>query len=130
MTRSKEDYLKVMLGLSDGEGVRSSDIANALGITRASVSRMTEILKDEGYVKKEKYGAVALTEAGRSAAVNVKRRYDLLKAFLGSVLGLEAAAAAGDACRIEHIISSETTDKIGRRLEKLSKFKLKPEDAK
>lgn len=119
MTPSKEDYLKVMLRLSDEMGIHSNDIANALGISRASVSRMMSVLKDEGYITKEKYGTVTLTESGRNAAVNVKRRYDLLKAFLGNVLGVEAATAAGDACRIEHLISSETAEKLNQQIEML-----------
>jgi Mn-dependent DtxR family transcriptional regulator len=123
ITPSKEDYLKVMLELSDNEGIRSTDIANALGVSKASVSCMMGVLKDEGYVTKEKYGTVALTENGRHVAANVKRRYELLKRFLKDVLGVEAATAAGDACRIEHLISPETTDKIYRQLEKLSEYK-------
>ncbi|MCG9968666.1 metal-dependent transcriptional regulator [Pelotomaculum terephthalicicum JT] len=119
MTPSKEDYLKVMLELSDDAGIHSSDIANALGISRASVSCMMNVLKDEGYVTKEKYGTVTLTENGRNVAANIKRRYDSLKAFLNNVLGVEAATAARDACRIEHLISPETADKIDQQLEKM-----------
>lgn len=120
MTPSKEDYLKVMLELSNDAGIHSSDIANALGISRASVSHMMSVLKNEGYITKEKYGTVTLTESGRNVAANIKRRYDLLKAFFNNVLGVEAATAAWDACRIEHLISPETTDKIDQQLKKIS----------
>ena len=48
MTRSKEDYLKVMLELSGDTGIRTSDIANVLGISRASVSSMMSVLKEIG----------------------------------------------------------------------------------
>jgi DtxR family Mn-dependent transcriptional regulator len=123
MTRSKEDYLKVILEFSDGKDMRSIDIANALGVSKASVSSMTGILRDEGYVTKQRYGAVALTEKGRRAAVDVKRRYELLKRFLHHVLGVEAATAAHDACRIEHLISAETAEQIDRRLRKRSEFR-------
>ncbi len=81
MTPSKENYLKVMLGLSNEEGIRSTDIASALGISKASVSHMMNVLRDEGYITKEKYGAVTLTESGKNVAVNIKRRYELLKSF-------------------------------------------------
>ncbi len=85
MTRSKEDYLKVMLELSGDMSIRSSDIADALGISRASVSSMMRILKEEGYIAKEKYGTITLTESGHKVAVNIKRKYDLLKAFFSDV---------------------------------------------
>ncbi|MFA9381801.1 MAG: metal-dependent transcriptional regulator [Acetanaerobacterium sp.] len=123
ITPSQEDYLKIALELSNNEGIHSSDIANALGISRASVSRMMGVLKDAGYVTQQKYGTVTLTENGRIIAANVKRRYDLLKAFLIIVLDVEAVTAAGDACRIEHLISSETTDKINQQLERLSGYR-------
>lgn len=120
MTPSKENYLKVMLGLSSEEGIRSTDIASALGISKASVSSMMNVLRDEGYVTKEKYGAVALTERGRNVAVNIKRRYELLKSFFRNILGVEVDIAAEDACRMEHLISPETAEHIDRKLNELS----------
>lgn len=120
ITPSKENYLKVMLELSSEEGIRSTDIASALGISKASVSRMMNVLREAGYVTKEKYGAVSLTENGRKAAADIKRRYELLKKFLHDILGVEAAIAAEDACSMEHLISPETADQIDRQLEKLS----------
>jgi DtxR family Mn-dependent transcriptional regulator len=120
ITPSKENYLKVMLELSSEEGIRSTDIASALGISKASVSSMMNVLREAGYVTKEKYGTVTLTENGRNVAANIKRRYELLKRFLHKVLGVEAAIAAEDACQLEHLISPETADQIDRQLEKLS----------
>jgi len=120
ITPSKENYLKVMLELSSEEGIRSTDIASALGISKASVSSMMNVLREAGYVTKEKYSAVSLTENGRKAAADIKRRYELLKKFLHDILGVEAAIAAEDACRMEHLISPETADQIDRQLEKLS----------
>jgi len=120
ITPSKENYLKVMLELSSEEGIRSTNIASALGISKASVSSMMNVLREAGYVTKEKYGAVSLTENGRKAAADIKRRYELLKRFLHDILGVEAAIAAEDACRMEHLISPETADQIDRQLEKLS----------
>ena len=120
ITPSKENYLKVMLELSSEEGIRSTDIASALGISKASVSSMMNVLREAGYVTKEKYGTVTLTENGRNVAANIKRRYELLKRFLHKVLGVEAAIAAEDACRMEHLISPETADQIDRQLKMLS----------
>lgn len=120
ITPSKENYLKVMLELSSEEGIRSTDIASALGVSKASVSKMMNVLREAGYVTKEKYGTVTLTENGRKAAADIKRRYELLKKFLHDILGVEATIAAEDACRMEHLISPETADQIDRQLKKLS----------
>ena len=123
MTPSKENYLKVMLELSSEDGIRSTDIASALGISKASVSGMMNVLREAGYVTKEKYGAVFLTENGRNVAADIKRRYELLKRFLHNVLGVEVTIAEEDACRMEHLISPETADQLDRHLGKLSNRK-------
>lgn len=120
LTPSKENYLKVMLELLGKEGIRSTDIANALGVSKASVSSMMNVLRESGYVTKEKYGTVSLTKNGQNVAAEVKRRNELLKRFLHKVLGVEASIAAEDACRLEHLISSETADQIDRQLKKLA----------
>lgn len=120
ITPSKEDYLKVILQLSVDGVIHSTDIATALGISKASVSRMMKVLKDEGYITKEKYGTVTLTENGRKVAVYVRKRHDLLKLFLADVLGVEDTVAKKDACRMEHVISLETAEKLNQRLQKLS----------
>ncbi|MFZ7103609.1 MAG: metal-dependent transcriptional regulator [Peptococcaceae bacterium] len=116
ITPGKENYLKVLLELSGGKEVRSNDVAEALGITRASVSRMMKRLRDEGYIVKEKYGAVTLTEKGFEEAADVKRRYNLLKLLFVRILGVDTVTAAKDACRIEHIISPESISKIDEQL--------------
>ncbi len=116
ITPSKENYLKILLELSGGRKVRSSDVAEALGFTRASVSCMMKRLQDDGYIAKEKYGTVTLTEKGFEEAADVKRRYSLLKSFFIRILGVDAVTASEDACRVEHIISSECISKIDEYL--------------
>ena len=117
LTPSKENYLKTILDLSCDEGIRSSSIAECMGVTRASVSSMLNTLKTDGFITKEKYGTVVLTDQGRDEASRVKKRFDLLNMFFNTVLGVVAQTAADDACQIEHLISSKTADMLMRRLE-------------
>lgn len=117
-TPSIQDYLKVLLELSAGEKpVLSTDIAQTLGYSRASVCRAMNVLQAGGYITKEKYGPVMLTAHGREAALSVRKRHDLLMAFLVDVLGVEKAAAESDACRMEHAVSRETAEKLERFLD-------------
>ena len=117
ITQSKEDYLRVLLKLSkEDERIHSMDIANALGLSRASVSRMMNLLKDSGYVMKEKYSTISLTEKGLLVAERLRKRRNLLKDFLTDVLGVAALIAEEDACRMEHIISEETEIKLNLHL--------------
>jgi predicted transcriptional regulator len=63
ITRSREDYLRVIYELFRlNKAIRTSDIAERLGVTRASVSGMMTKLKNCGLIDKEKYGWISLTE--------------------------------------------------------------------
>jgi len=66
-----------------------------------------------------RYGTVTLTESGRKVAEKIKRRYELIERYLHNILGVETTIATVDACRIEHLISSETVHQIDKKLKKL-----------
>lgn len=110
---SSQDYLEIILDLSkDGVPVRSIDIANALGYSRASINRAVNVLKSAGLVAQEKYGTLSLTKEGLKTAQDVRERHNILKNFLIDLLQVSEATAEEDACRMEHIISEETLIKL------------------
>jgi len=110
---SGEMYLEVMYKLNEETGeIRSVDIAKALGYSKPSVSRAIGLLKEEGFIKQEPYGKITLTQKGVDRAKSVIDRHDLLTEFLVKSLGLDEVIAEADACRIEHIVSSETMDAV------------------
>ena len=120
MTKSKEDYLKVILELSEScKEIHSTNIAEKMNITKASVSRMLSELNDLGYVAKEKYSYVTLTQRGKEFAAQIQKRHDLLKIFLTEILGVDEKTAARDACNLEHSISSETAEKLNSKINNL-----------
>ena len=83
ITPSKEDYLRVIYELSEcNKKVHSSDVAEKLGITRASVSRMMSELKTSGLIEKEKYGSISLTKEGYKIAAQIKDKHDIIVSFL------------------------------------------------
>ncbi len=109
ITQSREDYLETIYDLmKEGESVRSVDVANALGFSRASVSRAIGLLKRDGYIEQERYGQITLTEAGKKQAQSVRRRHDLLKYFLLHIVEVDEKTAEEDACKMEHIVSPQT----------------------
>jgi len=110
---SSQDYLEIILDLSkDGAPVRSIDIANALGYSRASINRAVNVLKSAGLVAQEKYGTLSLTEEGQTTAQAIRERHDILKNFFIDLLQVSESTAEEDACRMEHIISEETLIKL------------------
>ena len=56
-------------------------------------------------------GLLGLTESGMQIATSIYERHTVLTAFL-TALGVDAETAAEDACRIEHVLSEETFDKL------------------
>ncbi len=108
-----ENYLEVILELEQfGEKVRSVDIAAKMGVSRPSVNKAMQALKEAGMVEQQRYGAVVLTERGRVRALEVTKRHKMLKGFLRDVLHVSEQNAEQDACRMEHVISEETAEKL------------------
>ncbi|OUO93463.1 DtxR family transcriptional regulator [Cloacibacillus sp. An23] len=113
MQESGEMYLETILVLKNKNGsVRSVDVARALSFSKPSVSRAIGILKDDGYVTVEDNGELNLTEEGLARAGAIYERHRYITKFLADVLGVPHDTAESDACRIEHIISQETFDKV------------------
>ncbi|MDP4120753.1 MAG: metal-dependent transcriptional regulator [Bacillota bacterium] len=118
---SAENYLETILMLKNKNGsVRSIDIVNELGYSKPSVSRAMKLLGESEYIVKDENGYIKLTEKGHQVAECMLTRHTILSDFLIS-LGVKAETAAEDACRIEHIISQESFDKICELLAKQKK---------
>ena len=96
--QSAEDYLETILMLTQRMGrVRSIDVVNELGYTKASVSIAMKNL--------------TLLDPGREIAERIYSRHRLLTHFFMQ-LGVDEKIAAEDACKAEHILSEETLAKI------------------
>lgn len=113
MHESGENYLETILILHQRQGyVRSIDIANELEFTKPSISRAVGILKNGGYITVEPSGNILLTEKGLEKATAIFDRHQTITAFLHETLGVDRAVAEADACRMEHVISQETFEKM------------------
>ena len=109
---SAENYLETILILKERNGsVRSVDIAAEMGFSTPSVSVAMNNLREQECVTMGADGLIALTEKGQKIAEGVYERHTLFTHWLVS-LGVDAATAAQDACRIEHVISAETFAKL------------------
>ncbi|MBQ8311343.1 MAG: metal-dependent transcriptional regulator [Clostridia bacterium] len=102
---SGEMYLETILVLSRQSGhVRAIDIGEHMGYSKPSVSRAMGLLKQGDYIHIAADGSITLTETGRNIAEKIYERHTLLTQFLIS-LGVDAAIASEDACKMEHSIS-------------------------
>lgn len=117
---SGENYLETILILQErNKMVRSIDIARELGYTKPSISRAVSVLKSNGYIYVDGAGYITLTDKGETLAEKIYNRHKTLTSYLIRI-GVDSVTAEQDACRIEHIISDQTFDKITEQLQKLS----------
>lgn len=121
MSMSHEDYLEamVMLGASQTTGVRSVDVAEKLGVSKASVSKAVAGLREAGYLDQAHYGSITLTERGLERGRAVLERHEMLTRFLSKGLGIAPEVAEHEACQMEHAISDDSFKKWFAFVEKL-----------
>ena len=112
MTKSLEDYLeKIYMLITDSSRARVRDVAEGLHVTMPSVNKAVSELKKLGLVRQEPYGDLELSSEGVKIAAEILGRHTLLRRFLMK-LGVSRDTAEEDACRMEHILSAETYDRI------------------
>ena len=98
LNRAGEDYLKTILLLQMANGgVRSSDVAKELRVSKASVCNALKRLRACGFLTMTPDKLIRLTEPGHEAAQQVLRRYLILKRCLIS-MGVDPHIAQEDAC--------------------------------
>ncbi|WKY46664.1 metal-dependent transcriptional regulator [Eubacteriaceae bacterium ES3] len=119
LTESVEDYIEAIYleYQKNSGGVRITDLAATMNVSKASANDAVRKLKEMGYVEHERYGQIYLTESGKKLATDIYEKHRLLKRFLQEVLGVSCRVAEEDACGIEHVISQETFDKMKSFLE-------------
>ena len=116
---SAENYLETILMLTNNKKyVRSIDIANELGFSKASVSVAMKSFREEGYIVIDGDGGISLTEKGLSIAERVCERHNVIASALMSI-GVSEKTAYIDSCKIEHDISEESFEKLKKYLAKI-----------
>lgn len=109
---SAENYLEAILMIKNKKGaVRSVDIANELEYSKPSVSVAMKNLRENGYIDVDSGGNITLLDTGLEIAQKMYERHTILSKWLIS-LGVNEKTAVDDACRIEHVISSESFEAI------------------
>lgn len=109
---SEEMYLETILLLKKKKAnVRSVDIVEELGYAKSSVSRAVNLLKQKGYIDINDNGDIALTRKGNEKSAEIYERHRVITEALIKI-GAEHDLAEANACRIEHVITSEMFDII------------------
>ena len=110
--KSKEDYLKAVFVLQLKLGtVHSVNVAEYLVVSKASVSVAMKQLRSKDYIMMDDGCGLHLSPKGKLLASQVYERYNFFTELL-SQMGVPIEIAKKDACSIEHIISTESYEKL------------------
>lgn len=113
LTHSAAHYLMTINTLLQEHGyARVTDIAKHLNITRGSCSISLRPLKKRGLVVEDENKFLQLSAEGKRLAELVARNDELLEILFRDVLHVHPDQAEIDACKIEHLLSIETSIRL------------------
>lgn len=117
LTYSQKKYLFAIykLGQNGGE-VKSSEVAKLVGVSKASTAAMAVKLCESGYIQKEHYGQIVLTESGVKAANSIYTSCIIIRDFLENALGLDEKTADLEAVKIVVHVSEKTVNRLAEYL--------------
>lgn len=109
-----EDYLKSIYAIQETEpgAVRTSDVADRIGVTQPTVSSMFSKLDDEGLINRRKNRPVSLTDKGEEVTLAVIRRHRLVETFLVECMGYGWEEVHDEADRLEHHLTDRFTNEL------------------
>ncbi len=113
LSYSQKKYLFAIYKLCrNGGEVKSSEVAKVVGVSKASTAAMAAKLCESGYIKKEHYGQISLTETGIKAANSIFTSCVIIREFIENTLGLDSDAADSDAVKIVVHISEAAVNRM------------------
>jgi DtxR family Mn-dependent transcriptional regulator len=116
--RGVEDYLEEIKRLEeDGERITATVVAGILDVSLPSASEMLKRLASEGYLRREKNGAIELTPEGRRLAHTMLRRHRLIECLLVQKLGMAWYEVHGEAHKLEHALSARVEEAMAKALD-------------
>lgn len=118
LSESAEMYLETIYIIQKDHGhAHVVDVANKMGVSKPSVTKAMNQLKEEGLVSKEAYGHITLTKLGEELSVEVVKKHQTISRFLELSLKLKPEVASQNACKMEHVICDKMMCAIEAYLE-------------
>ncbi len=113
LTHSQKKYLFAIYKLGqNGRPVKSADVAKIVGVSKASTVKMTQKLTEEGYIVKEPYMEISITQKGIKAANELYTPSVILCDFLTESVGVDKSTADADAVAMVSHLSEGTVEKL------------------
>lgn len=109
---ARDDYLEAILMITQEKGhCRSINIADALDVTKPSVSVAVGKLIEAGLIVMDEEKMIHFTDEGRLLAELTLSKHNYLKSFLMKA-GIDDETAEREACAMEHGLSQDSFEKI------------------
>jgi Mn-dependent DtxR family transcriptional regulator len=110
VTHSAAHYLLAVAAFGkSGRDPRAVDIARLLDVSRAAVSLQIRTLRDHGLADVGDDHRIHLTRTGADLVARIASKREVVRLFLVEVLGVDPETAERDACKIEHLISEQSS---------------------
>ncbi|MGE4619896.1 MAG: metal-dependent transcriptional regulator [Planctomycetota bacterium] len=108
-SESEENYLRALWKLSEEPQawIATGKLADRVGVSHPSATRMAGQLGEQGWVEHEPYRGVRLTQQGRELAVQTVRRHRILESYISTILGVPWDRVDAEVERLEHAVSEE-----------------------
>ena len=112
-------YCTIYILKKQNGNIRVTDIANKMNLTKPSVNKAINNLKNNGFLNYESYGTIELTSSGEDLAKKILETYDIVYLFLKDVLELEENEAAEEAEKIKLAINDNTANNLAKYVHKV-----------
>lgn len=115
ITHNAAHYLTVIQELLGTNGyARLTDIAKKLEISPGSCLTTLKKIKNRGLVKEDENKFYKLTNQGEILATLIHKNEQLIHSFFKDVLQVSPEIAKIEACKIEHLLSPETSFQLAK----------------
>ena len=112
----REDILEALFKVQTSGSKKPvpEDIASMLGHSPADIQAQLRELELEGALIFDPDGSLILTPSGKDIGGRVMRKHRILECFFSEMLGMSPDIASEEACTLEHGVSDDTIERLGR----------------
>ncbi|MCX8204494.1 MAG: metal-dependent transcriptional regulator [Candidatus Nezhaarchaeota archaeon] len=111
LSATVEEYLEHIFKLQEKIGAaKTGDLAKRLGVAPSTVTNVVKWMEERGFVARQPYRGVKLTEKGRRIAIQIVRKHRLAERLLTDLLRMSWDRAHEAACKLEHGLTEEVLE--------------------
>ena len=112
----REDILEALYKARSAgtEAPLLEELALTLGKDTGDLQPVLIRLEQEGDLVFNPDGSLSLTPAGNETGGRVMRKHRILECFFSEMLGMSPSTASEEACTLEHEVSDEAIERLGR----------------